>query len=110
MSHGQTWSTEEIGALMYIWKDDYINEQLMVTQKTVHCSGYSAREWRRLDTWTCCTKVKIRQSGSAGDEKDDFTWYDDLNMIVIALYTCLPVLLILQMPDPDKLYLVVIGD
>ena len=98
MSRGLTWSQEEIAALVEIWKDDHINHLLKTTHKNTHVfrmfSNRMAQLGFKRSTDQCRTKVKalrthfnkikdkVRQSGSAGDEKEEFSWYDDLESIL----------------------------
>ena len=98
MSRGLTWSHNEIGALIDIWKDDYVNNLLKTTHKNNHVFKMFSERMRAMGfnrtADQCRTKVKalrlqfnkikdkMRQSGSAGDEKEEFTWYDDLDIIL----------------------------
>ncbi|XP_049917254.1 interferon-induced protein 44-like isoform X2 [Epinephelus moara] len=98
MSRGQTWSFEEVQALIDIWSEDYMSQLLVATHKNyevfkLFSERMAARGFNRSAV-QCRIKVKklrqqyvkvrdsLRRSGSSGEEKEKFIWYDDLDSIL----------------------------
>ncbi|KAM4537984.1 uncharacterized protein V3H82_023750 [Fundulus diaphanus] len=105
MSRGQTWSHEEIKALIDVWSDENISELLVTTHKNSEIFKLISKEMGALGfTRTiaqCRNKLKklryqyikirdmIMKNGSSG-VKDRFPWYDELDAILGARPTCIP--------------------
>ncbi|KAM9317802.1 uncharacterized protein KZ484_022196 [Pholidichthys leucotaenia] len=98
MSRGQTWSIEEIQALVDIWSDDRISQRLVATHKNIEVfktfsDMMMARGFIR-SAEQCRIKVKklrqqyikvrdsLRKGGSSGEEREKFIWYDELDRIL----------------------------
>lgn len=98
MSRGQTWSSEEVQALIDIWSDEQISRLLVVTHKNfavfrLFSEKMAARGFNRTPH-QCRIKVKkLRQRyfwvrdltqkiGSSVEEKSRFVWYKDLDGIL----------------------------
>ncbi|KAM6943609.1 uncharacterized protein FYW49_006435 [Xenentodon cancila] len=98
MSRGQTWSSEEVQALMDIWSEEYISRLLVATHKNSEVfklfSEKMAERGFNRSLHQCRIKVKklrqqyvkvreaLARSGSSEGEKEKFVWYDDLDGIL----------------------------
>ncbi|KAK7898742.1 hypothetical protein WMY93_019595 [Mugilogobius chulae] len=98
MARGQTWSEEEVKALIDIWSDENISQLLVTTHKNNEVFKLISEKMEALGfirtVVQCRTKVKklrqqyikirdmLRKSGSSGDEKDKFPLYDQLDAIL----------------------------
>lgn len=97
-NRGQTWACEEIQALIDIWSDEYISEQLSATHKNSEIYAIFSKQLREKgynrSPEQCRIKVKkLRQkyiqvrdalgkTGSSGKEKDKFIWFDEIDKIL----------------------------
>ncbi|XP_021165187.2 zinc finger and SCAN domain-containing protein 20 isoform X2 [Fundulus heteroclitus] len=106
MSRGQTWSYEEIKALIDEWSDDNIAELLVTTHKNTEVfkliSGKMGALGFTRNFAQCRNKLKklryqyikirdmIVKNGRSGVEKHRFPWYDELDAILGARPTCNP--------------------
>ncbi|XP_061600715.1 uncharacterized protein LOC133463277 isoform X1 [Cololabis saira] len=98
MSRGQTWSSEEVQALMHIWSEEYVSRLLLATHKNSEVfrlfSEKMAERGFHRSLHQCRIKVKkLRQqyvkiresltsSGSSDGEREKFVWYDELDGIL----------------------------
>ncbi|XP_055021162.1 uncharacterized protein LOC129412124 [Boleophthalmus pectinirostris] len=97
-NRGNTWATEEIQALVDIWADEYINQQLSSTHKNIEIFAIFSKQMREKgfnrSPEQCRIKVKklrqkyiqvrdkLKKTGSSGKEKDKFIWFDELDKIL----------------------------
>ncbi|XP_073722019.1 uncharacterized protein [Misgurnus anguillicaudatus] len=95
---GQTWSCEEVRNLIEIWSDEHIRSQLSKTHKNsvvfslfskqlrdreFHCSVEQCRvKAKKLRQQYIQVRDALNKTGSSGNEKDKFPWYDDLDKIL----------------------------
>lgn len=95
---GLTWGTEKVQSLIDIWAEESISSMLENTHKNAAVFKIFSdrlREYgfnRSVDQ--CRAKVKklrhfyikirdnLNRSGSSGDEREKFPWYDDLDKIL----------------------------
>uniref|UniRef100_A0A3B4BAC8 Myb/SANT-like DNA-binding domain-containing protein n=1 Tax=Periophthalmus magnuspinnatus TaxID=409849 RepID=A0A3B4BAC8_9GOBI len=106
MAHGQTWSEEEVKALIEIWSDENICQLLVTTHKNNEVYKLISEKMKAVGfprtVGQCRTKVKklrqqyikirdmLRKSGSSGDERDKFPLYDELDAILGSRPTSSP--------------------
>lgn len=98
MNRGLTWSSAEVKCLIDIWSDEHIAEQLCKTHKNTEIykvfserlqdMGYNRSieqcraKAKKLRQQYIKVRDSLRKTGSSGDEKDKFTWFDELDKIL----------------------------
>ncbi|XP_037538431.1 trihelix transcription factor GT-3a-like [Nematolebias whitei] len=106
MARGQTWSEEEIKALIQVWSDENISQLLVTTHKNNEVYRLISLKMEELGfqrtAEQCRNKVKklrqqyikirdmLRKSGSSADMKDKFPWYDELDVVLGTQHTSSP--------------------
>ncbi len=98
MSRGLTWCNEEVKCLIEIWADEQISQMLDTAHKNYETYKIVSEWMKERDcehsVEQCCERakklrqqyIKIRgqlaKSGGSTDEKDKFTWFDELSKIL----------------------------
>lgn len=98
INRGLTWSRDEIKCLIEIWSDEHIAQQLSRTHKNTEIyllfSERLKQKGFNRSVEQCRAKAKklrqqyikvrdaLRKTGSSGEEKDKFVWFDKLDQIL----------------------------
>ncbi|KAG9273583.1 trihelix transcription factor GT-3a-like, partial [Astyanax mexicanus] len=107
MNRGLTWTSNEVQCLLDVWADDYICQLLQTTPKKSEVFKMFSKRMKERgfdhSPEQCHVKVKrLRQqdikvrdalckTGSSGEEKEKFPWFDDLDQILGTRPTVCPV-------------------